>query len=83
MDEYDEVYSNYLESGTCTYPEGLSKDGYIIILIMTQLGWFLFKFNAAYGELLPFADEWRSIIWILMEVPLTCNTVKQMGVKQI
>ena len=29
MDEYDKVYF-YLESGTCTYPEGLSKDGYIM-----------------------------------------------------
>ena len=37
------------------------------------------RFNEAYGELLPFADEWRSI-GILMEVPL--NTVKQMDVEQ-
>ena len=37
------------------------------------------EFNEAYGELLPFADEWRSI-GILMEVPL--NTIKEMGVEQ-
>ena len=37
------------------------------------------KFNEAYGELLPFADEWRSI-GILLEVPL--NIVKKIAVEQ-
>ena len=36
-------------------------------------------FDEAYGELLPFADEWRSI-GILMEVPL--DVIKKMTVEQ-
>jgi hypothetical protein len=39
----------------------------------------LVKFDEAYGELLPFADEWRSI-GILMDVPL--HTIEKMGVEQ-
>jgi hypothetical protein len=37
------------------------------------------EFDEAYGELLPFADEWRSI-GILMEVSL--EFIKEIGVEQ-
>ena len=37
------------------------------------------EFDEAYGELLPYADEWRSI-GVLMEVPL--DTIKKMAGKQ-
>ena len=61
MDEYDKLYT-YLESGT--YLEGLSKDGNIIIIIMTWVDFYNYLANEAYGELLPFADEWSSIVAI-------------------
>ena len=38
------------------------------------------KFQDAYGELLPFVDEWRSI-GILMEVPL--QVIKKIAGEQI